>query len=278
MYNCDNVTVSSSIFEHNGPVSIVKKGEYRGHAGGLSLGYFYNRNVSHPVAKVTGCVFRNNTSDPLANTVQSTSQLFQQFVFSGRGGGCAITINPMNSLNATVEDCYFEDNFALSFGGGLYVGFSGNNSHTVVVRRTILMKNKTPGAAGGLEIGFVQGADEDFTNQIYVYDSTFIENKASVGGGVYVFCPGMWVTNTDYFVNEMHAIHWNFLGPVRSNGELSNFAYFENCTFEGNIAEEYGAALGMIGLFLFTSSERIRPMEIREWQVDCIQLNLYPFV
>ncbi len=190
VYNCDNVVVSNSLFEHNGPVSVIKRGEYRGHAGGLSLGYFYSRNVSSPIAQVIGCTFRNNTSDPLASIVQSTSQLFQQFVFSGRGGGCAITINSMNSLSATVEDCYFEENFARSFGGGLYVGFSGNNSHIVVVRRTTLVRNKTPGAAGGLEIGFVQGADENFANQIYIYDSVFVENEASFGGGAYIFCPG----------------------------------------------------------------------------------------
>ncbi len=41
--------------------------------------------------------------------------------------------------------------------------------------------------------------------------------------------------------------------------------HFENCTFEGNRAEEYGGAVGMIGLFTFISSERIRPMEITDW-------------
>ncbi len=190
LYNCDNVVVSNCTFEHNGPASVIKREEFRGHAGGLSLGYFHSRNVSSPIAKVTSCVFHNNTSDPLANIVQSTSQLFQDFVFSGRGGGCAITINPMNPLNATFEDCYFKENFARSFGGGLYVGFSGNSSHVVVVGRTVLVRNKTPGAAGGLEIGFVQGADEEFTNQIYVYDSMFMENEAAFGGGVYLFSPG----------------------------------------------------------------------------------------
>ncbi len=62
-----------------------------------------------------------------------------------------------------------------------------------------------------------------------------------------------------------------FSGPVRSNdGGLSNFAYFDNCTFEGNTAEEFGAAIGMIGLLSFVSSEAIRPMEITDWYANAV--------
>ena len=191
LYNCHKVTVSNCTFEHNGPVSIVKKEEYRGHGGGLSLGYHSSIDIPEPMVHVVGCSFWNNTSDPLANIVQSTSQLFEKFVFIGRGGGCAITINPVFSINASFEDCFFMENFARSFGGGLYVGFNGYDNHTVVVRRVRFVRNQTPGAAGGLEIGYVQGAGEGDTNKIFVYDSEFFENHAANGGGVYLFSPGV---------------------------------------------------------------------------------------
>ena len=190
IYNCPTVAVRNCTFEHNGPVSVTKPQPYRGHAGGLSLGYHQEKTLlPGPYAIVSHCVFRNNSSDPLAN-IHSTTQLFQRFLFTGRGGGCAFTINPVYSLNATVEDCFFEDNFARTYGGGLYVGYSGHSNHTVVVNRVKLVHNWTPLAAGGLEVGYVQGATLDATNSLFVYNSEFIENHAGRGGGVYVFVPG----------------------------------------------------------------------------------------
>ena len=126
---------------------------------------------------VSKCTFRNNTSDPNSVAVQSTSDLFQRFAFTGCGGGCAFTISPSTSLTAVVENSTVEGNFAHSFGGGLYVGFDGNLNHTVTVNGVRLVKNKCPGAAGGLEIGFVQ--------------VVLIENRASFVAGTYFFPPGL---------------------------------------------------------------------------------------
>ena len=191
IYNCPSVIVQDSLFEHNGPVSIFKPEPYRGHSGGLSIGYYEEVSVvGGPNALISNCTFRNNTSDPQSVAVQSTSELFQRFAFTGRGGGCAFTIASSTSLAAIVENSTVEDNFARSFGGGLYVGFNGNLNHTVTVNRVRLIRNQCPGAAGGLEVGFVQGADPYSLNRIMVYNSEFIENHASFGGGVYFFSPG----------------------------------------------------------------------------------------
>ena len=191
LYNCHFVIVRDSIFEHNGPTSVVKSEPYRGHSGGLSIGYYKLEVEGGPRALVSNCTFRNNTSDPNSVAVQSTSDLFERFAFTGRGGGCAFTISPSTSLRAVVEYSTVEGNFARSFGGGLYVGFDGNLNHTVIVDRVQLIKNECPGAAGGLEIGFVQGADPVSTNQIIVLNSEFIENRASFGAGIYYFSPGI---------------------------------------------------------------------------------------
>ena len=191
-YNCASVTVLDSIFEHNGPASIVKPEPYRGHSGGLSIGYYGAvAGEDGPRAFVSNCTFRNNTSDPNSVAVQSTSDLFQRFAFTGRGGGCAFTISPSTSLTAVVENSTVEGNFARSFGGGLYVGFDGNLNHTVTVNRVLLIRNECPGAAGGLEIGFVQGAAPDSLNRIFVLHSQFIENRAAFGAGTYFFTPGI---------------------------------------------------------------------------------------
>ena len=177
-----------SVFEHNGPTSVIKEEQFRGHSGGLSIGY--HALPTAPVAIVSGCLFRNNTSDPSSDLVQTTSDLVRSSQFTGRGGGCAFPVDPLFSLNATVEDSTFEDNFANSFGGGLYVAFSGRLHNTVTLRRVVFVRNRAP-TAGALEVGFLSGGNPGAGDQLLAYDSVFIENQAMFGGGVYFFTLGI---------------------------------------------------------------------------------------
>ena len=149
-----------------------------------------------PEALVSGCVFRNNTSNPASELVQTTSEIVQSMLFTGRGGGCTFPINPVYSLNATIEDCLFERNFALSFGGGLYVAFNGREHHTVTLHRVKFVQNQAP-TAGGLEVGFIRGGIPGADNKLLAYDSEFIENKAKQGGGVFFFTLGIYVFHRD---------------------------------------------------------------------------------
>ena len=55
------------------------------------------------------------------------------------------------------------------------------------------------------------------------------------------------------------------VGLLRSDGQLSNFAHFENCTFQGNTADELAAAIGLISLHSFRNNEKVIPMEIVSW-------------
>lgn len=151
------------------------------------------------MAIVSGCVFRNNTSDPTSDLVQTTSDLVQSSRFTGRGGGCAFPINPLFSLNATVEDCLFEQNYARSFGGGLYVAFNGREHHRVTIRRVRFIRNNAP-TAGALEVGFITGGILGADNQLMAYDSEFVENYAIFGGGVYFFTLGIIRTIIASFV------------------------------------------------------------------------------
>ena len=167
---------------------MIKEDQYRGHAGGLSIGYHLTPTA--PVAVISGCLFRNNTSDPSSDLVQTTSDLVRSSQFTGRGGGCAFPVNPLYSLNATVEDCRFEDNYANSFGGGLYVAFNGKQHNTVVLHRVLFVRNRAP-TAGALEVGFVSGGNPGAQDGLMAYDCVFMENQATFGGGVYFFTLGM---------------------------------------------------------------------------------------
>ena len=198
LYNCYSVRVRGCVFESNGPTSVIKEDQYRGHAGGLSVGY--HDIPTAPVAVISNCVFRNNTSDPTSDLVQTTSDLVRSSQFTGRGGGCAFPVNPLLSLNATVEDCLFEDNFANSSGGGLYVAFNGRAKHTVTLRRVRFSRNHAP-TAGGLEVGFIAGGNPGAENRLVAYDSVFVENTATFGGGVYFFTLGRFTFRRYYYAD-----------------------------------------------------------------------------
>ena len=166
-------------------MSIIKLEQYRGHAGGLSVGYHRDKMLAtRPQLRVEKCTFRNNTSDPPASVQRSPTQILQRLAFPGRGGGCSIAINPFLPLNATVEDCSFEENFARTRGGGLYIIFDGLLDHIVVVNRVRLVRNFCPATAGGLEVSFLSGSTVGFVSSLFAYNTEFVENRAAFGGGM----------------------------------------------------------------------------------------------
>ena len=279
IYNCDFLRVVNCTFEDNGPTSVIKQEPYRGHAGGLSIGYNNTAVSPGPVAFISGCTFRNNTSDPISELVQTTTQLLQSFAFTGRGGGCAFPINPVFSLNATVEDSLFENNFARSFGGGLYVAFNGREYHIVTINRVKFVKNYAP-TAGALEVGFIRGGVPGANNQFFAYNSEFIENDAMFGGGVYFFTVGMLREKYTCMYVWLQLIHVLMfvavvvliilvpclgVGPTDASGNLGNFAHFDNCTFVENTAEEFAAAVGVVTLLYFQEIVNVRPFQIKSW-------------
>ena len=196
IYNCQTAQIINCTFEHNGPVSVNKFEQYRGHAGGLSVGYHHNTTLStRPQLRVERCTFRNNTSNPLASIQRSTTQILQQGVYTGRGGGCAIIIIPSLPLNGTMEDCVFEKNFAKSYGGALYITFDGELDHLVVLDRVRLAKNFSP-TGGGLVVGYGPGSALDSVSSLLVNNSDFVENEAKLGAGLYLITAGEYLTFT----------------------------------------------------------------------------------
>ena len=62
---------------------------------------------------------------------------------------------------------------------------------------------------------------------------------------------------------------YHCIGRLHSDGQLSNFVHFENCTFTRNVAAEgFGAAIGLLSpvlAFNRFNSERVKPFEIENW-------------
>ena len=190
IFNCHSVEITDSRFADNGPVRVLKVEAYRGHSGGLSVAYNWNdvNTTMQPIVIISNCQFINNSaSGPSSNIEQSTSTLLTRLLFTGRGGGAAVIINSPISVLVHILNCTFEENYALSYGGGIYLAWGSVSGHVVVINHTQFVRNRTPGGAGGLEMGFAQGGYEENTIKVFVYSSKFIENEATHGGGVYFF-------------------------------------------------------------------------------------------
>ena len=138
--------------------------------------------------QISGCKFRNNTSNPQeSGKVVTTSQLISDFIFSGRGGALAIIINSSFAFDMRIEDCVVENNFATSFGGGIYLGYSGYNTHTTDINRILFTNNNCDGPSGGLHSAFIEGGGNGFTVTLNVYNSEFYDNEAEFGGAIFLF-------------------------------------------------------------------------------------------
>ncbi len=80
-----------------------------------------------------------------------------------------------------------DNNSAVSFCGGLYLGYSGYAAHTSTIDRTLFIRNRCAGPSGGLQLGFLEGADNGFTVRLKLLNSVFQENRAEYGGAIHLF-------------------------------------------------------------------------------------------
>lgn len=224
IYNSFEVTVCNCVFENNGPVNITKFIPIRGHSGGLSIGFFFRQiNRTRLTAVVKDSVFRNNSVEASVSGRQTTSQLLTQFLITGRGGGCAVTVHSVVSVDVVVTGCMFERNSALSYGGGMYMVWIRVSNHTTMITRTSFIENRCPGGAGGLEVGFGRGGagTGDVANRLFASDLRFLGNQAMYGGGAYVFI------GCEYLVCNSSLFHVMLFCPCfsKKNSERCNWQF-----------------------------------------------------
>ena len=182
IYNCISVNVTSCVFEYNGPAAVVKPETFRGHSGGLSLAYS-SLEVS-PEFSVTDCNFTNNTADPSLGIQRTTSQVFRQRVFTGRGGGLVVLVNGVQPVTGTIKNCVFSDNMAHSFGGGAYTAQSGLSNHTIHVKDCLFIGNSAGLGSGGLHVWFIDSGDKYHSNRMIATGCTFVRNRSPQGGAI----------------------------------------------------------------------------------------------
>ena len=189
---------------------------------------------------VTDCVFINNSADPPSHLFLSTTDLFQNYVFSGRGGGMAIPVNATYPINVTVSSSWFENNYASNHGGGLYSFIYGTvDNQTWMFRNNIFVSNEAGIGSGAMSIYNHGSTAPSSTLYSTMYNCTFKYNKAKVGGCLYM---------------------------VRSyTGFSGNFIAVKECLFYNNTSTEAGGAIFLRSHKYYQNREYYDPIEFTNW-------------
>ena len=245
IFNSPNVIVKNCTFDNNTSSSYFTRQPFQGNAGGLSIAYnselttmlFTNINII-----VTDCNFTNNHAIPPSDLQISPTQLQERKIFSGRGGGLSIVINITSEIHCTVNNSRFANNFAQSFGGGLYIYISESSTmdQLYMFEDNVFVSNEATYGGACAFVGVSEPKISDGFNQTTTfYNCYFMSNTATIGGGLYVVP--------------------SFLGLAGS------FINFLGCKFFGNTAIEYAGALDIKSYNFYDNRHHLSPLEFQDW-------------
>ena len=190
IFNCADVTIIESTFIDNSGTGISRH-SFRANTGAVSIGY-NNAPKYFPgiIAKVVQCVFISNRATA-ANKVRSTNAAFFSRIFSGRGGGLGIFYNESyHNISLTITDSSFENNYARSFGGALYlVRFGEQTQNVYTLKGNNFNNNVAPLGGGAISNTFFSSGIPDSPNTLLMSDCTFVGNVGQTGGALSLYLP-----------------------------------------------------------------------------------------
>ena len=192
MYNCKDVTVSSSTFENNHAQSVFRDLPSRVSGGGLSITLYGSLNHLGKqgafIHTIQSCTFSNNSANSIVTAADTTSILNDGYV-NNRGGGVAFFVVNQSAVTITVSQCNFTNNSAQSFGGGLVI-FSpqlvADANFTVVDNH---FERNEANRGGGIALGSVierTGQGGNLMKLVIFCGNRFERNKAEVGGAMFL--------------------------------------------------------------------------------------------
>lgn len=187
VYNFHKLTVTGCIFDSNGPASFLKKDNFRGHSGGISVSlYNYTSPYLTHEIEIGDTIFVNNSAIPDQEAQRTTSEVLNNFIFTGRGGALGLFLSDTSSnITALVFNCTFERNFALTWGGGMYVLFDKLSNHTVTIEDSSFLLNHCDNGAGA--ICSARLGEQDQYSTIAIMRSNFTMNTANHGGATAIY-------------------------------------------------------------------------------------------
>lgn len=243
IYNCIHINIDNSIFISNTGYGTVLL-PLRGNTGAVSIGYHDKsfKNGKVPTVLITDCHFIANSASVKANTFSTSTTAFLRNTFTGRGGGLAVLMNlTIGDLNVDIKRCVFRQNHAVSFGGAIYLLFTGKELHHMVnIEDSLFEDNVADNGAGAIQVTFNHA--EVLSGQpmtAFIHNCSFTDNKAVIGGAVFLF-PSL-------------------------EGAEGNLQILENCSFYRNQASETGAAVTASQFAFFVPKENLVNHRITNW-------------
>jgi Secretion system C-terminal sorting domain/Right handed beta helix region len=235
---------------------LIKENYAFEYGGGLHV--WNPENTSNSVVEILDCTFDGNTAESGVGGLDflsfgnNTSYTAKRCTFmnnnSSNGGGMSLNCSgAANNPQFLIDSCYFFQNFAMYNGSALYTILRGNNleleiSNCQFIQNTTSMFSAaldlwgTAGGTGTVSVdachfegntsfwsgaleagnGWNGGASVDFV----ITNSSFIDNEATEGGAIGLWCSEESVTNTT----------------------------LDNCIIQGNKGTERGGAIGLYPL------------------------------
>ena len=244
IYNCLHIIIDNSTFINNTGHGTVLL-PLRGNTGAVSIGYHENSNFhneSKPTLSITDSRFIANDAGVKRDTFSTSTTAFLHNRFTGRGGSLAILMGlTIGDLTANISQCLFQQNHAVSFGGALYLLFTGQELHHYVkIEDSNFIDNIADNGAGAIQVTFNRA--EVLVGQpmtVLMRNCNFIGNRAFIGGAVFLF--------------------------PSAEGEQGNLQILENCYFYKNQADETGAALSASQFAFFVPKDNLVNHRITNW-------------
>ena len=225
IFNSVSVVVKNCTFHNNTCDSYFTRKPFQGSGGALSIGYNAKlASLNSANVLVTGCVFSSNKA--VAALRLSTTDIFSRNIFSGRGGGLSMPINAIWPLNIIVNNSMFINNFALNHGGSFYCHISENVSNqSYLFESNIFIKSRALLGSGAINIGNYGYSIPFSTLHITIYNCTFDNNAAQIGG-----CFRITPSNRGFSGNFLNVINCSFnnnTSTLRGIVDLASFNYYK---------------------------------------------------
>lgn len=186
-------------------------------AGGFT---YFSRNTSVYI-EVDNCTFSNNSAGP--NDINNTRPVLLKA--NGHGGALLIRLAQVQKANISITRSIFSDNEAEVDGGAVYFSLSQGFSESVImIQNNTFSNNHADVSSGGaVSLNLFRNT---YKNTFIVEDCLFDNNRANAGGG---FGVALYDTGNDSIA-------------------FPDEAFFANCIFTSNQANNEGTAVGLFAL------------------------------